>query len=78
MCNYFKHRRELESESGLQIVDISDGVVNIRYNCDIVVFGEQCLNCDSINNPYTGGNDNFSSESVYDKSTGSWVCATLM
>lgn len=76
--NYFKYRRDLESESAVDLVDVSDGVVEIRYDCDLLIFADQCVQCGTIDNLQAGSSDNFSSDSVYDASTGCWVCASLM
>jgi len=76
--NYFKYRGDLESDSALNIVDVSDGVVEIRYDCDLLIFADQCVNCGAVDNPQSGSSDSFSRNSVYDLTTGCWVCASLM
>lgn len=68
--NYFKYRSELESDSRFRVEDVKDDIVEVEFDCDLVVPGDKCMDCGSINSNYS---NHMNQNKEYDTTTGQWV-----
>lgn len=73
--NYFKYRDQIESESKFTVEDVEDGIVRVLYDCDLVVWGERCLNCGDVRSENV---QNPTENQVYKEGSRDWICANLI
>lgn len=72
--NYFKYRDQFEKSNLYSINDKDDDVVEVEYQCDLVVQGYKCSNCNEIISEHINNVNN----RIYNtKSNKRWVCAGI-